>query len=165
MEIYNKKLKPVFNEEKELIEEKLNLKLPDNCWITGGSVKSVYLSIYDKKPILKFKCNNGGKFEIQKNEITEDMKGLTFEEILENEKDRLNQICDFCIDRLYNYVKDNLDLKYMVNVSGGKDSHLTLYFYYEHLSSILINSSSLAYKITAYIFICCTLTYNRKSTT
>lgn len=129
MEIYNKKLKPIFQEEKELIEEKLGIKIPDNCWITGGNVKNVYLTIYDKKPILKFRCSNGGVFSIDKNDIKENMVGLTFEEIINNEKDRLNEIYSFCVDRLYNYIKEHLNKKYVLSVSGGKDSYLTYSFY------------------------------------
>ena len=36
MIITRAKAKPIFKEEKEFIESKLNLKLPDNCWIDGG---------------------------------------------------------------------------------------------------------------------------------
>ena len=139
MEIYNKKLKPIFQEEKELIEEKLGIKIPDNCWITGGNVKNVYLTIYDKKPILKFRCSNGGIFSIDKNDIKENMTGLTFEEIINNEKDRLNEIYSFCVDRLYNYIKEHLNKKYVLSVSGGKDSYLTYSIYQDMCVKYNIN--------------------------
>ena len=33
------KAKPIFTEEKEFIEGKLNISLPKDCWITGGGYK------------------------------------------------------------------------------------------------------------------------------
>ena len=36
MIITRAKAKPIFKEEKDFIESKLNLAIPDNCWIDGG---------------------------------------------------------------------------------------------------------------------------------
>lgn len=41
------KAKPIFKEEKEFIEEHLPeiAPLPDDCWIVGGSTKSIFDNI------------------------------------------------------------------------------------------------------------------------
>ena len=62
------KAKPIFKEEKEFIETHIPVigSLLDDCWIVGGSTKTVYLDLYSNKPYIKFKVENGGKFIIQK---------------------------------------------------------------------------------------------------
>lgn len=44
------KAKPIFQEEKEFIEEKLNISLPNDCWIVGG-VQSMCIWTYTIKPL------------------------------------------------------------------------------------------------------------------
>lgn len=60
------KAKPIFKEEKEFIESHMPeiASLPNDCWIVGGSTKTVYLDLYSNKPYIKFKVENGGKFII-----------------------------------------------------------------------------------------------------
>lgn len=62
------KAKPIFKEEKEFIESHMPeiASLPNDCWIVGGSTKTVYLDLYSNKPYIKFKVENSGKFIIQK---------------------------------------------------------------------------------------------------
>ena len=36
MELKQLKAKPIYKEEKELIESRLNITLPNDCWIVGG---------------------------------------------------------------------------------------------------------------------------------
>lgn len=62
-----RKAKPIFMEEKNFIERHLpEIKLPDDCWITGGDTKYVWLDPYCKTYYIKFKVDNYGKFSIIK---------------------------------------------------------------------------------------------------
>ena len=45
-------MKPIFKEEKEFLETKLGIDLPDGCW---RSTTKIYLNHFDEKPFLTFK--------------------------------------------------------------------------------------------------------------
>ena len=38
MEIKQLKAKPIFDEERRFIESRLNISLPNDCWIVGGQL-------------------------------------------------------------------------------------------------------------------------------
>lgn len=123
-----RKAKPIFDPERQMIEEKLPEigRIPDGCWIVGGSIKYIYLDIYSDTYWIKFKCENGGKFVILKDNRHKfsDYKQMSIEETIAHEKERLEKYYDFCVNRLVDFIKSHPDYIYIRSHSGGKDSNL-----------------------------------------
>ena len=44
-------MKPIFKEEREFLETKLGIDLPDGCW---RSTTKIYLNHFDENPFLTF---------------------------------------------------------------------------------------------------------------
>ena len=134
------KAKPIFKEEKEFIETHIPEigSLPDDCWIVGGSTKTVYLDLYSNKPYIKFKVENGGKFIIQKDnrELFKDYVPVTMSETLNRESKRVNELYDNCVNRLAEYVSEHPNKIYKISHSGGKDSELTMSVWNDMLKEI-----------------------------
>lgn len=134
------KAKPIFKEEKEFIETHIPEigSLPDDCWIVGGSTKTVYLDLYSNKPYIKFKVENGGKFIIQKDnrELFKDYVPVTMSETLNKERKRVNKLYDNCVNRLAEYVNEHPNKIYKISHSGGKDSELTMSVWNDILKEI-----------------------------
>ena len=141
MTITRAKAKPIFKEEKDFVESKLNLKLPDNCWIDGGGTKFIWLDIYSKIPLLKFKVEMGGKFLLLKDnrEKLKDYQQQTISDILKNEKDRLICLLNDAISRTVEYINANPNKFYSISLSGGKDSDLVRYVWKSALKKIKVN--------------------------
>lgn len=134
------KAKPIFKEEKEFIESHMPeiAPLPNDCWIVGGSTKTVYLDLYSNKPYIKFKVENGGKFIIQKDnrELFKDYVPVTMSETLNRESKRVNELYDNCVNRLAEYVSEHPNKIYKISHSGGKDSELTMSVWNDMLKEI-----------------------------
>lgn len=134
------KAKPIFKQEKEFIETHIPeiIPLPDDCWIVGGSTKTVYLDLYSNKPYIKFKVENGGKFIIQKDnrELFKDYVPVTMSETLNRESKRINELYDNCVNRLAEYVSEHPNKIYKISHSGGKDSELTMSVWNDMLKEI-----------------------------
>lgn len=134
------KAKPIFKQEKEFIETHIPeiSPLPDDCWIVGGSTKTVYLDLYSNKPYIKFKVENGGKFIIQKDnrELFKDYVPVTMSETLNRESKRINELYDNCVNRLAEYVNEHPNKIYKISHSGGKDSELTMSVWNDMLKEI-----------------------------
>ena len=134
------KAKPIFAEEKEFIESHLPqiAPMPNECWISGGSTKTVFMDLYSSEYLFKFKVENGGKFVLIKDnrELFDEYNPITLNETIEREKDRLNQLYNRCIKRLADYVKNNPNKIYKVSHSGGKDSELTMSVWNDMLKEI-----------------------------
>ena len=99
------------------INKYLEFTHDNTCLSTERQVKPVSVS-YDKKPNIEVV-------------VMKDVPEMEYHVSVstDNEKDRLNEIYSFCVDRLYNYIKEHLNKKYVLSVSGGKDSYLTYSFY------------------------------------
>lgn len=134
------KAKPIFKQEKEFIEAHIPeiAPLPDDCWIVGGSTKTVYLDLYSNKPYIKFKVENGGKFIIQKDnrELFKDYTPVTISETLNRESKRVNKLYNNCVNRLAEYVNKHSNKVYKISHSGGKDSELTMSVWNDMLKEI-----------------------------
>lgn len=100
--------------------------IPDNCWITGGGTKYIYLDVYSNEYWIKFKCENGGKFVLIKDnrDKFKDHQAVSIEETLQRERKRLEDYYDFCVVRLANFIREHPYYIYIRNHSGGKDSNL-----------------------------------------
>ena len=100
--------------------------IPDNCWITGGRTKYIYVDVYSDEYWIKFKCENGGKFVLVKDnrDKFKDYQAVSIKETLQREQKRLEDYYDFCVDRLENFICEHPDYIYIRSHSGGKDSNL-----------------------------------------
>lgn len=125
-------------EEKKFLEEKLNLSLPEDCWIVGGGTKYIYLDIYSDLPYIKFKVYNDGTFELIRNnsEKLKDYRRLALSETIEMEKDRLQQDWDRDVERTAKFVSEHRDIPYNISISGGKDSEVLYNLWKEMLSKL-----------------------------
>lgn len=132
------KAKPIFEEEKRFIEEKLNISLPENCWIVGGGTKYVHLDIYNKTPYIKFKVHNDGRFELLKDNraVLKDYQQITIQETLDREKLRLSEMWEYTIQRTVDFVSEHRDIPYNISISGGKDSEVLYRLWKEVISRI-----------------------------
>lgn len=132
------KAKPIFTEEKEFIEGKLNISLPEDCWIVGGGTKYIYLDIYSNIPYIKFKVHNDGTFELIRNnsEKLKDYKRLTINETIAKEKERLQQDWDRDVERTAKFVSEHKDIPYNISISGGKDSEVLYNLWKEMLTQL-----------------------------
>lgn len=132
------KAKPIFQEEKEFIESKLNISLPNDCWATGGGTKYVYLDIYSKTPYIKFKVHNDGYFELLTNnsEALKDYQQCTVAETVEQERIRLSEMWERDIQRTVQFVTEHKDIPYNISISGGKDSEVLYHLWKEVLARL-----------------------------
>lgn len=137
-EILQTKAKPIFQEEKKFLEEKLNIILPNDCWIVGGGTKYVYLDIYSSIPYIKFKVYNDGKFELIKDNSgkLKDYEQFTIDRTIDYEQQRLNEMWEKDIDRTAKFVSEHRDIPYNIAISGGKDSEVIYNLWKEMLTRL-----------------------------
>lgn len=104
----------------------------------GGGTKLVYLDIYSKKPYIKFKVLDGGKFELITDNRTKlsSYKAKSLEETLELEKDRILNQYENAINRTVEFVNKHPDVPYNISISGGKDSEVLYHLWYEVLNRL-----------------------------
>lgn len=124
-----RKAKPIFEEERDFIKSHLpEITLPDNCWITGGGTKYVWLDPYCKEYYIKFKCDNYGKFTIIKDnrDKFENYEQIPISQVVVNEEPRITQMYNETVDKTAEFIKTHADVSYSVSVSGGKDSELLM---------------------------------------
>lgn len=132
-------MKPIFKQEKEFLEELLNIKLPNNCWRDGSSI---YVNPNTKPAIIRFKVdgiksyivknrlidfdNNTVTIEINKNKI-EVIKNNTLEEEYDLNKDHIENLLQESIDKTKEYIINHPNIPIRVSISGGKDSDVMYY--------------------------------------
>lgn len=115
-------MKPIFEEERQFFYKKTNILLPPYCWRHSNKI---YLDPYCEKPIYIQKVD-GGELKITKNniELFKDYKRATLEEVLNKEKDRVQELFDSSVRWVQDYFnrEENKNTKIIVAYSGGKDS-------------------------------------------
>lgn len=136
--IFQTKAKPIFQEEKEFLENRLNIEIPNDCWIVGGGTKYVYLDIYSKSPCIKFKVHDDGKFELIRDdrEKLKDYEPLTISQTIEQEKSRLLENWEHDVERTANFVSEYRNIPYCISISGGKDSEVLYNLWKEVLTRL-----------------------------
>jgi phosphoadenosine phosphosulfate reductase len=114
-------LKPIFKEEREFLEEQLGIKLPDYCWRNG---MSIYLNSNTKPAIIRFTIKDN-KLKIKTNNIDKVLKNnknKTYEEEIQENKDRLIKLENETIKHTINFIKQYPEYEIRDAHSGGKDS-------------------------------------------
>lgn len=112
-------LKPIFKEELNFLNERLDNLVIKDSWRHG---QSIFLNPYEEKPYLTFKAKNG---EVLLGRLYEDRvkENLSLNEIIEIEKERLSLLETESLDKINEVVKSSHSnfIKYG-SYSGGKDS-------------------------------------------
>ena len=113
-------MKPIFEEERQFIKEKTGIELPQFCWKHSNKI---YLDPTRDKPIVVFKVENG-IIKIKKNLIqsTDVTSQITIPKLIEMYEGELNNLEKSSVQKLFHYIKQNEDSKFIVSISGGKDS-------------------------------------------
>lgn len=133
--------KPIFEEERQFFKEKTGIELPTECWRNGSKI---YLDFTQPKPLIEFKVENG-KINITKdrrNGYIERGKQMalppqkTISELIEINKDRLNNIYEKSISLTVEMIKKYPNHLYLISHSGGKDSTLTYKVWQEALLQV-----------------------------
>lgn len=139
-------MKPIFEEERQFLNELLHIDLPTECWRNSSKI---YLDLTCKKPIYTFKVEDGDAFITKDNsELFVGYKQKTVKELIEMYGDRLDVLSHdshvFCLNYIQQHQDDDL---FVVSHSGGKDSTLQTHFWLQALESIKTDSEELYDKI------------------
>ena len=103
-------MKPIFEKEKQFLEERLNLNIPIDCWRDGNSI---YLNTNKDTLILKFKVEHK-KLIITKNnleQVLKEYKNKTFSEEIEEYEPKIQTLEEESIQKT---------IECMLGVSFGK---------------------------------------------
>ena len=115
-------MKPVFKEERSLLERKLGFTLPDDIWRNGHSL---YLNSDKETKMLTFKVVNREKLIVTSNkinEILENYKNKSYAEEIEENEERLYKLEEESISKTKEFILANPGHKLRPSISGGKDS-------------------------------------------
>lgn len=133
--------KPIFEEERQFFKEKTGIELPTECWRNGSKI---YLDFTQPKPLIEFKVENGkinitkdhrnGYIEKKKSVCLPPQKKLN--ELIEENRDRLNQLYQTSILLTVEMIKKYPNHFYLISHSGGKDSTLTYKVWQEALLQV-----------------------------
>lgn len=133
-------MKPVFENEKNLLENKLKIKLPDNIWRSGCNL---YLNADKKTKILSFKVVNRTDIVVIQNNINsillKHINKSYEQEILEN-NDRLNVLESESISKTIDFIKSNPGFELRPSISGGKDSDVMWHILNKVFNQLNINN-------------------------
>lgn len=119
-------MKPIFNEEKKFLEERLELELPSECWRDG---KKIYLNADKDTLIIQFQIDKK-KLIVKKNKIQQVLdkyKNKTWQEEIEENKDRLDQLMNESIQMTLDCMNKYPNHNWRISDSSGKDSAVCNY--------------------------------------
>lgn len=121
--------KPIFEEERNFLQDKLRVELPTDCWRNSSKI---YLDFTQPKPYLEFKVEDGqiriakdnrngykDKSQIKQLPIQKKLTAL-----IEDNRVRLTDMYEKAVFDTVNMIKENPNYLYVVSHSGGKDSTL-----------------------------------------
>lgn len=123
-------MKPVFEKEHKLLEQKMGITLPENIWRHG---QSLYLNSDLNTCIIKFKVNKRKDIIITKNYINEVLnkyKNKTFLEEIEESKEKLEHLEQESIEKTIDFIKKYPGYELRPSISGGKDSDVMWHILY-----------------------------------
>ncbi|HBG2133297.1 TPA: phosphoadenosine phosphosulfate reductase family protein [Clostridioides difficile] len=112
-------MKPVFQEEQDLLERKLNINLPKNIWRKGSKI---YLNHFDKRAFLIFKVNLLNNSLMLREYKKPTHQNYTLEDEYLLKKDVLESKVIKSINMTKKFILENLSHKFIISLSGGKDS-------------------------------------------
>ena len=131
-------MKPIFEKEKHFLEERLNLKLPSDCWRDGNSI---YLNIDKDTLIIKFKVEHK-QLLITKNKLEEVLNSYKNKSFIEEIKDyefKLQALEEESLNKTIECMKKYPDYEFRVSDSTGKDSALCHYIFRKACKKLGIN--------------------------
>lgn len=123
-------MKPVFEIEKELLERKLGILLPENTWREGNNL---YLNSSKETKMLTFKVENRNKLIVIKNNIIDienKYKNKTYQDEITENNERLNKLEKESIEKTKEFIINHGDYKIRPSISGGKDSDVMWHILY-----------------------------------
>ena len=141
-------MKPLFKLEKDFYERKLEIKLPDECWIENSSI---YLNLNKETLLIKFKIVNKKLFVYQNNieEVMKKFKKISWnDEVLKN-KDRLIELEEKSIKETVTFIKKiNNEEKTCVGLKSAKKNlkgQLNIFDFFEdeNKDKIVLNPEQL----------------------
>jgi phosphoadenosine phosphosulfate reductase len=118
-------MKPIFEEEKKFIEERIGLKLPNNCWRDG---KTIYLNCDKDTRILTFTIEHK-QIKIKKNfidKVLNTYENKTLEQEIEENKERLDQLESTSIKNTIECMEKYPNHNWRISDSSGKDSAICM---------------------------------------
>lgn len=130
--------KPIFEEERKLLNEKMGINLPTDCWRSG---KKIYLDIKCDIPLYTFNVDyeNINIAKDNSNKLKEYTQTKINELIKEN-KQKIDKLYQDSVENLYSFILTHKDYFYIINYSGGKDSDVQLYIWYKALERLELNN-------------------------
>lgn len=141
-------MKPIFEEEREYLEWKTGIGIPKYCWRNGSKL---YLNHMDKKPFLTFKVDLINYDIIVKKYNKPNLdENLTFDEEYNLIKDIIEEKYNTSIYMTKEYIKNNLDHKMFVSVSGGKDSEVMKIIVDESFKELKAEGHNINYNLIAF---------------
>ena len=141
-------MKPIFKEEKEFLERKLNVEIPVNSWRNGSKI---YLNHFDKKPFLTYKVDLlNDSLIIKKYDEPNLSDNLTLDEEYEKIKDDLEFKYKESISKTKEYILEHPDNKMFVSISGGKDSDVMKYIVDNAINELNDEGYDFKYNLIAF---------------
>lgn len=140
-------MKPIFEKEKEFLEWKTGLQIPNFCWRSGSKI---YLNHFDKKPFLVFKVDLINYDICVKKYEKPKWKNFTYEEEYDFIKQNIESKCEESINKTKEYILDHLDHKMIVSISGGKDSDVMKHIVDLAVSELSEEGYDVKYKLIAF---------------
>lgn len=128
-------MKPIFEEERQFLNELLHIELPTECWRNSSKI---YLDLTCKKPLYTFKVDNGiATITKDNSDLYLDYEKKSLQDMIELYNDRLDELESESIWFLTNYLTEHQDDDlFVVSHSGGKDSTLQTHFWIKSLECI-----------------------------
>lgn len=117
-------MKPIFQREREFLEKRLGLSLPNGCWRDG---KSILLNADTNTRMLTLKVDKG-VLKVKKNTIEtvlKEYKNKTWQEEIDENNDRLNGLFDESVQKTTEFILSHPNHELRPSHSGGKDSDVT----------------------------------------
>lgn len=140
-------MKPIFKEEKEFLETKLGIDLPDGCW---RSTTKIYLNHFDEKPFLTFKVIPLENKLVIKKYTEPTHKNYSLEEEYSFIKDGLESKIKESIAKTKEFTLQHKEHKMFVSISGGKDSDVMKYIVDQAFSELKSEGHDVSYNLIAF---------------
>ena len=140
-------MKPIFKEEREFLETKLGIDLPDGCW---RSTTKIFLNHFDEIPFLTFKVMPLENKLVIKKYTEPTHKNYSLEEEYSFIKDGLESKIKESIAKTKEFTLQHKEHKMFVSISGGKDSDVMKYIVDQAFSELKSEGHNVSYNLIAF---------------